>query len=66
MEHTYLIDDLVVLQDKIDDCIKWLSEMTEIIKNESGEVPEEVRKIRANLVMAGIETRRLIESEDIA
>jgi len=61
-----LIDDLVVLQDKIDDCIKWLSEMTEIIKNESGEVPEEVRKIRANLVMAGIETRRLIESEDIA
>lgn len=65
MDHTNLVDDLLTLQSGIDDCIEWLSVMTEIIKNESGEVPEGVRKIRANLVMASIETRRMIESEDI-
>lgn len=63
--HSYFLDDLKVLEDELNSCIEWVQEITDILMNENGEVPEEIRKVRSNLVMAAIEIRKLIESEDI-
>lgn len=64
-EHTYLLDDLAILEEGIQSCIDWIQEMTNIVMDESGEVPEEFRRIRSNLVMAAIEVRRVKDSEEI-